>query len=552
MMLSAMIPAQLTAQGAPSDTEATEASRETAPPASTDEAPTLTYGAVDQAVVRVFSVSNVTTMEVRGEYVLREIALPQIGHGSGLLATPLGHIITAHHVIEGAHAIAVQMPGDSRIFPAVVVHENEAQDIAVLRIPRGHGSPRPLPTDGVQLSVRQTVSAIGYPLDPNRQHPQSSRGIVAGLLEDGSLQLDISLNPGNSGGPLIDENDQIIGMVVARGRLERGIQNIGIAVPLPRLRAALAAASQPDWSVPGAARGVAQFVALLMLLGPDGVIDDISQDLGQEPGRVRQLRQYAARSQDPDLLVLAAAFLWDAALVVLENNGGVAHPLGLDDPVAQRRVAGLVEEAQDMCRRALRQDSTIGERSPWVERMARRAVPTALPGRGRLVTGYRQGVDYEVPGSARGRVVVTVRERGRYLPLFSMGVGYDLIGQPLTGGGTILQPLAAGEYNAPVRAIFYFGTSAQYGRAGDDSNGTAFFAGEIGAGVRLGYPAGIFLGLSWTPAWLMTDDWRADGLSTHLTALGVSAKIGLMLSHYMLLFDVHAIDGSNEVPGFLN
>src|SRR5690606_25310334 len=92
--------------------------------------------------------------------------------------------------------------------------------------------------------VRSTIFAVGYPLDATRKQPQSARGIIAGFLDDGTVQLDIALNPGNSGGPIIDELDAVVGMAIARGDVEQGVQGIGFAVPVQLLQAALVEAKR--------------------------------------------------------------------------------------------------------------------------------------------------------------------------------------------------------------------------------------------------------------------------------------------------------------------
>ena len=97
----------------------------TALAAPTPGGQTLRYGSIDAAVVvRIFSLGSVETQRVQGHQVARDIALPDGGHGSGLLIDSRGLVITAKHMIEGAHVIVVRIPGDERVYPAVPVYQD--------------------------------------------------------------------------------------------------------------------------------------------------------------------------------------------------------------------------------------------------------------------------------------------------------------------------------------------------------------------------------------------------------------------------------------------
>lgn len=198
---------------------------------------TVTYASIDASTVRVFAVGTVgvTTVQHRGLDI--ELAETQAGHGTGFAVEP-DLIITAHHVVEGARHVVVRLPGDGG-FLARVVYSNKEQDVAVLHVAAAL-KPIRMQRDGEPLRVRQTVFAVGYPLDATRTQAQSARGIISGHRADNRLQLDISLNPGNSGGPLVDESDVVVGMVIARGDVEKGVQGIGIAVPVDKLATAIA------------------------------------------------------------------------------------------------------------------------------------------------------------------------------------------------------------------------------------------------------------------------------------------------------------------------
>lgn len=519
----------------------------------------LGYDRVDAAVVRIFSIGNVEVARVQGQSVARDLGNPHGGHGSGLLIDASGLIVTAKHVVTDAHVVVVRIPGDERVYPAVVVYEDPEHDVAVLRIPHGSYTTLPLPAGSVPLRVRETVDAVGYPLDPTRMHPQSSRGIIAGLLPSGELQLDMSVNPGNSGGPLLDGEGRVVGLVVARGRLDRGVEGIAVAEPLATLRAAVAHATAPRWRDAVVAQpGVPQLVDLLIRMGPVGAIEDAVDDLDQAPEQVRLLVALVRRVEDPDLRVVAAAYLWDAAIALLESEGGAAEPQFVRDPRARQRAEALIRDARALIEAALRTDPGVANRSPFVRavRTGGASRATARPG-GAVVVLTRS-----TPGETRTFIERTGHPHRRYIPLLVMGAAYDTGGiHGLTGGGTLLAPLVTGAYSAPVRGVGFLGISSQYGRGPDET--TYFVAAELGFGVRLGYPVGVFLGASWTPAVLrylapyhstpiFGTPTSMDTDGTQLTVRGGSVKVGLDIFHFVLLAQLAILKGSYAVPGFTN
>jgi serine protease Do len=160
----------------------------------------------------------------------------QLSGGTGFLIESDGYILTNNHVVEGADKVEVKV-GDRDEYKAKIVGRDPATDLALLKI----DGTKPFPTvrlgDSDRIRVGEWVMAIGDPLNFDKSVTVgviSGKGRYAGLSRATSafenlIQTDAAINFGNSGGPLVNVNGEVVGINTA---ISRFAQNIGFAVPV--------------------------------------------------------------------------------------------------------------------------------------------------------------------------------------------------------------------------------------------------------------------------------------------------------------------------------
>ncbi len=194
---------------------------------------TAIYQKVSPSVV---SILNLTTLAQEGTPA--DETLPE-GQGSGFIWDTAGHIVTNHHVVEGADALRVTFP-DGIELPAELVGSDPDSDIAVVRIDPDLVQVTPVEQGRLEeVQVGQRAIAIGNPFG---LEGTMTTGIVSAIgrsveSQTGyniplSIQTDAAINPGNSGGPLLNDRGQVIGVNFQIRSSVRSNSGVGFAIPI--------------------------------------------------------------------------------------------------------------------------------------------------------------------------------------------------------------------------------------------------------------------------------------------------------------------------------
>jgi S1-C subfamily serine protease len=182
-------------------------------------------------------VVNITSKGLPGERFLF-MEVPEEGSGSGSIIDRQGHVLTNYHVVENAQQIEVALY-DGSTFPGKPVGADPVNDLAVLKIDAPPEKLFPIEIgDSGRLKVGMRIFAIGNPFGLERT---MTHGVVSSLNRSlqirgnrsikAIIQVDAAVNPGNSGGPLLDARGQLVGVTTAIATRVGQSAGVGLAIP---------------------------------------------------------------------------------------------------------------------------------------------------------------------------------------------------------------------------------------------------------------------------------------------------------------------------------
>lgn len=154
-----------------------------------------------------------------------------ISSGTGCVIDPQGVILTSSHVVEGSDNIRITLPDGTEKQARVIDIMGENNDLALLKVPV-EKKLKPINFgDSTQIKVGQKVLALGNPFGFNGT---LTTGIISRIdYERNKIQTDAAINPGSSGGPLVNTNGEVIGINQSIYNPDNNKSNIGIGFAVP-------------------------------------------------------------------------------------------------------------------------------------------------------------------------------------------------------------------------------------------------------------------------------------------------------------------------------
>ena len=334
-----------------------------APAAARAQRQAVTLRPVDRATVRIISLRGIDAngIEGRRSRVRRVVGVPSSTHGSGVVIGP-NLVLTARHVVSGADAWIVVLPGSATPMPARPGYVDPEHDLAFVAVAGALPHRLPLPTQGRPLTLSERVSVSGYPLDLREDTPAAASGEVSRVTRNGELHLTMTVNPGHSGGPVIDGEGRLVGIVIARGRLDRGVEGLAVAVPLGPIVEARArvpngvAAFEPEDAEH------ARAIAWVARVGGGSVLPE-REAIERALERARQWTR-----PDADRDAVLAVLAWNSLVELLEANA--ARDIEWLPEGTRPSARLLLDAATQLARRALRVGPHVRRRYPVLRAIA--------------------------------------------------------------------------------------------------------------------------------------------------------------------------------------
>jgi S1-C subfamily serine protease len=286
----------------------------------------------ENAVVKIFSYLNVDLEEISVRGHKYPLALPNVVHGSGWMVTSEGLVVTAKHVVEDGGFVAVWIQGFARAYPATVVYEDDTIDLAFLYV-RGDfpENSQPLPVTSTTPSRAEEIYVYGFPIFAGEPEVSVTRGIVSRFTSEGLIQIDAALNPGNSGGPVLNAKGDVLGIAVAKAK---GSEGMGYVVPIGNLIAVqkeLQAVKRLEEvkgqviSTPHDQREAQRTLANFLARTAVDPTQFIQETLGEGTTIMKKLLSFALSEKQTRetavFVLLTGAYAWNTAMAVLVGRG---------------------------------------------------------------------------------------------------------------------------------------------------------------------------------------------------------------------------------------
>ncbi|WP_448603732.1 S1C family serine protease [Thermoleptolyngbya sp.] len=156
------------------------------------------------------------------------------GTGSGVIIDPSGLVVTNAHVVAGAREVIVTVQGRQVRAEVVAMGDANCLDLALLQLPNQRNLPTLRFADASSITKMQDIWALGFPAGSTPTSASIVEGTVSNIHPpQGVVVFSAPVNPGNSGGPVIDSQSRIIGITKSG---ERNIQNVNYAVSVDQVR----------------------------------------------------------------------------------------------------------------------------------------------------------------------------------------------------------------------------------------------------------------------------------------------------------------------------
>lgn len=208
--------------------------------------PLVTAAPVDSSKVGNTNVAKAANVIAPSVVTIDSLTSNSESVGTGIIVTTDGEILTNNHVVEGATQVRVRLNGQTSPIMAKVLATDPGNDMALIKLNNSSGLTAATFADADSIAVGDPVVAVGYALALDGG-PSVTSGIVSALnrtLEidngalDGLIQTDAAISSGNSGGPLINMNGQVIGIntAVATGGSSSTASNIGFAIGVAEIQ----------------------------------------------------------------------------------------------------------------------------------------------------------------------------------------------------------------------------------------------------------------------------------------------------------------------------